>query len=495
MHDNEIHHLNVPNSTLIMLCTFLITFSLMALPFVAYSIHNFRTLKHSVMIQKRHPRILYMQAVLSIFWFLIVYPLMVVDFANLDQFEGLVQTVITRISRSIFPWFSFGIFLTTAWRFWHIFYDLKYASSQKNSEWKYHLDPALVTHNFWLTHKKDYGTPDYVQKRCTVLYIVVGCMQVAFYHFVLGKSYEIFGNLFVALMASFPIGIILVLFIKIPEYVDHFFIKRELKIITTGLLISVASSTVVFVLVFFVPAHLVYLLAIKVFTIIILMAAVVSFWYIPKKVRYLEFEQRIAELQNRDNSKTHTPETGTTATSSKLGLDHIVKRLSYIRRAKMKLHSVLSHEKTFKIFMQHLAKEFSTECLLCFAEIVQYKFEMKKRFDVVNKHEITQKQYFTDQCPLADIVPLSAIVRNGFEQDVHKYAPHMDTEKLANECKAVCMELFLKYIIEGSELEVNISHHMRCRLKNLMSSETFWREFDIDTNALFCLFDDVAEQM
>eukprot|EP01084_Bolivina_argentea_P074686 135458_1 len=64
-----------------------------------------------------------------------------------------------------------------------------------------------------------------------------------------------------------------------------------------------------------------------------------------------------------------------------------------------------------------------------------------------------------------------------------------------NEAKAVCLKLYDKYIVPGSELEVNISYETHTLLTNLMSDGQFFMGFNITPHELFSLYDDVVTTM
>eukprot|EP01084_Bolivina_argentea_P235939 396869_1 len=117
---------------------------LICLPLMIYYRAKFKAVSSSVMVQKRYPRILKLQGDIIILWFVFGNALLSLDFAELDDFQGETQIIISRINCIVYPIFTLAVFTLMAWRFWHIYFDLKYSSSQKNSEWKYHLDPTLV---------------------------------------------------------------------------------------------------------------------------------------------------------------------------------------------------------------------------------------------------------------------------------------------------------------------------------------------------------------
>eukprot|EP01084_Bolivina_argentea_P131671 232392_1 len=450
-------------------------------PFVIYWYIKFNKLSHSIMFQKRHPNILKFTGIITIYWFSCAMPLVSIAFAELDRFKGNIQIVLDRLNVFFYPIGTAGIFITIAWRFWHIYFDLKYSSSQKNSEWKYHLDPSLVKHNFWLTHKKDYGSSKYTKKIVIIWYFFNTLTSVITYQIVVGTDYHIIiGHalcifLHVAVEATFVI-----LWWKIPEYWDTFFVKQELKKLGISIVITWGVATLPFILGIIFSPQMSWPMGLWLTEIIFFVLVLVSFWWIPKKIQKVEFEMTLASSKNQVNEASVA--SSTTLSQQK-------------KSNKYTLQTILSHQKAFKMFMQHLASEFSTEALLCFVEVMQFKFLMKQRFDVVDSNAITEETDFTDQYPLYEVVPLSAINRQGFKQDLTEYKGNNDPTELKSESKQICLKLFEKYIKSGAELEVNVSYKARSRLSNLMNDEAFFIGFNILPNDLFCLYDDVATQM
>eukprot|EP01083_Nonionella_stella_P025480 70143_1 len=493
--------------------------SLAALPFVIFFYHRFRQHSEFIMIQKRHPKILKVQAMISISCFAFVYPLMLLDFAELDEFNGSIQTVISFINRLSFPFIGpYGVFLCISWRFWHIYYDLKYNSSQKNSEWKYHLDPALVEHNFWLSHKATFGSRTWTRKPFFLYYFISSALTVIAYQIdtfmhAIGKHRhdQLVGHGATLFFSTVPVAIIFLLWKQIPQYSDNFFVKEELQMVAIGSIISVPFSIGAVAYGLSSSTALLICIMITYVAILFFMGSAYSFFYIPFKIRAAEKEVMLAKLtrsnsapsvmrvisNSRSGSNSGSPadhDANTTDFVPNDKIDRIVSRLSH------KLPAVLSNSKTFKLFMQHLAKEFSTECLLCFAEVLQYKFCLKQRTDLLTSHILTAEAGFVELCPLSDVVPLSVVVRSGFEQDLNKYRTQKDKEDviitaLKLEAKQVCFALYNKYIAEGAELEVNIAYEMRRHLHGLMSIKHVWFRLDVSMDDLFSIYDDVAQQM
>eukprot|EP01083_Nonionella_stella_P279818 951763_1 len=370
-----------------------------------------------------------------------------------------------------------------------------------------------------------FGSSTWTRKSFKIYYIITSVLTVIAYQidtFMLATEHRrlIFvGHGCCLFFCTLSIAIIFILWIKIPQYSDHFFVKKELHMIAIGSIISVPFSIGAVAYGLSTSTALLLCIMITYVAVLLFMGSAYSFFYIPAKIRAAENEIRLAKLTRRQSntglvrsvsnsrsvdSNSGSPsdhETNATDFAPNDRMDRIVSRLTRSNsNISYKLSAVLSNGKTFKLFMQHLAKEFSTECLLCFAEVLQYKFCLKQRTDLLTSHILTAEAGFVELCPLSDVVPLSVVVRSGFEQDLNKYRTQKDKEDviitaLKLEAKQVCFALYNKYIAEGAELEVNIAYEMRRHLHGLMSIKHVWFRLDVSMDDLFSIYDDVAQQM
>eukprot|EP01084_Bolivina_argentea_P317309 550141_1 len=68
------------------------------------------------------------------------------------------------------------IFWCAVWsvlaRYWLIYYELNYSNSLMNKQWKAHLDPSLISKDFWLRNKSTYGTKKYAVRTAVCLWII-----------------------------------------------------------------------------------------------------------------------------------------------------------------------------------------------------------------------------------------------------------------------------------------------------------------------------------
>eukprot|EP01083_Nonionella_stella_P088044 245141_1 len=379
-------------------------------------------------------------------------------------FQAPIQAIISRMNITIYPPFTLGFLVSLSWRFWHIFYDLEYSRSHTNSEWKYHLNRTLVEHNFWLVHKKTFGSPMYTKKPILIFYSVDTILAVLSYHLTVDTHYSSIGHIIAFISHLIPTAVLFVLCWKLPKFTDDFFIQKELRLTALTLLLSTPISAGI-VLVGAIVSHEVVLLLVfnGIFCVSIVIA--VSLWYIPNTIRQSEIRKSENLICNDDFDAPRCYE----------------------------LRPILFNKQTFKMFMQHLSKEVSTECLLCFVEIVQLELAMKKRFEIVNRDVISSETH-ANQFEGFDAMTQSSLIRDGFQQSLLKYKPN-DLNLLVMEIKAVAYKLFNKYIDISAELVVNISAEERTRLTSLMGDESTWMMCGILPTELYTLYDDVAMVM
>eukprot|EP01084_Bolivina_argentea_P317312 550144_1 len=124
----------------------------------------------SDIIEKRFPRL-----VTFISWwtttFLFVRPLMFITFLS-PLFKTDFQAYkwasrFINISECCLLWPIIWCILI---RFWLIYYGLNHSNSIMNKQWLAHLDPSLVSKDFWLRHKTTFGSEKYVTRICIFIW-------------------------------------------------------------------------------------------------------------------------------------------------------------------------------------------------------------------------------------------------------------------------------------------------------------------------------------
>ena len=213
---------------------------------VLWNYHKFLNVMESIMIQKRYPQIIKHQVWLMIVILLIAGPLIALDFSHLARFSASTQLIITRINHAVYPWFTFPFFTFIAWRFWHCFYGLQYSSSQEDETWKYHLNPALVkTKDFWLRNWTKFGSFKYTKKIIYRIVIIGVILDVVLLQLCIGTDAIYFAMFIELSFHSIPVTMILILWWKLPEYVDHFYIRDEIRY-TVWVLLGIIGLVAVF---------------------------------------------------------------------------------------------------------------------------------------------------------------------------------------------------------------------------------------------------------
>eukprot|EP01083_Nonionella_stella_P192988 713126_1 len=465
--------LGLSNHVKPLLVTIALSSCIVILVWVIYCITRFEQISHSIMIRKRHPNLLRIEALFIVLNYLIAYPLMALDWSHLPAFEGTAQQIIARLNITLFPPCTIGGVISLLWRFWHSFYDLKYSSSHKNSEWKYHLDPALVQHDFWLVHKRTFGSPRYTKTPVIAFYCANTAIIVLSYHLTVDTVYICIAHGMTVLPGIVVACVISILWWKIPTFSDDFLIKTELQLICLALLFGAPFAGIIIFYSAIYSQSLIMLGLVFSCIVVVFIISAASLWYVPEQIRQMEIQMDI-DSRNRDHSDDHEH-----------GSQHSMCRLQQI----------LCNEEPFKLFMQHLTHEVSTECLLCFVEIVQFELAMKERIEIVDREVIANTINFANTFTRFDAVPKSSLIRKGFEQNLSKYKSKQDVMTVTMEGKMVARKLFEKYIDYGSELVVNISFEERTKLQNLMGDASVWMACNITPAELYVLYDEVALDM
>eukprot|EP01083_Nonionella_stella_P198833 729701_1 len=139
-------------------------------------------------------------------------------------------------------------------------------------------------------------------------------------------------------------------------------------------------------------------------------------------------------------------------------------------------------------FMQHLIKEFSMECLLALIEFHQFRSHVMERFHLCEETETTTSRVniaFSENVPKSDIVYTQELQDNEKDDDAYVL------------CKLKACKLYHKYIKNGAEFEINISHRSRVGLTQLMANQEIWisEENGMKESDLATVFDGAMLEM
>lgn len=147
------------------------------------------------------------------------------------------------------------------------------------------------------------------------------------------------------------------------------------------------------------------------------------------------------------------------------------------------LQMLLSDKDLFGLYMQHLLKEFSMECLLAVIEFTQFKKHAIETFnankmnidiDITNtesksKYPARNKLLIFPECvPLSDIVYGYGTEDLSINVDLNSPTNSETDKTLLLLFKDKAHRLYHKYIAFGSGFEINISYKMRAELGRLL---------------------------
>jgi len=144
---------------------------------------------------------------------------------------------------------------------------------------------------------------------------------------------------------------------------------------------------------------------------------------------------------------------------------------------------LLRNVNSFDLFMAYCSSEHCAECVLVMVEILQWKQKVFKELPENERtrlererSELGERDVFTlpDKCPQSDIVFVGE-----------------------RTLKAMAREMYLKYIREGSDWEINLNSRSRRRYTALFENGEAWEgnvEYE-DAAKLYGVFDDCLREM
>jgi len=136
------------------------------------------------------------------------------------------------------------------------------------------------------------------------------------------------------------------------------------------------------------------------------------------------------------------------------------------------LQSVLADDRLLDLFAKHLVREFCIECLLSVIEMQQWKQHLIDALGI---------ERFGQIVGLAPGAPRSELVYKDKDPDLRSF-------------KKMAFEIYRRYIMEGSEFEINISYKLRKELARQLADYDKWMESTIAADELSWIFDDCLAQ-
>lgn len=152
---------------------------------------------------------------------------------------------------------------------------------------------------------------------------------------------------------------------------------------------------------------------------------------------------------------------------------------------------ILSNHKAINLFMMHLSKEYSMECLLAYIEINQYQQY------IVDNHRNEIDQEIFDNIELIQFphnIPLSEIIEHHHEEERKNNNRDGDDDELFV-YKVKAHKIYLKYVQHSAEFEINISSSMRTNVANIMGDLDIFLKCNVSYNDLLKIFEDCKQSM
>ena len=445
----------------------------------------FSRTRHLLIIKKRYPRLIMLEAFVSVFNLAIAYPAtMAYQYEDYDN---------NALSAKWWPYLSTALNVYTAQittiieacRIWLISYDLQYLHSSQNQQWKTVIDESYAERDWYLHNRGRWGNKKYVARLGFIYYMITSSIVFVtnWTQSQLGiDQMHVFGLL--GLCWFVPVSIPIVLYVKTPRnlqdlFLFHFEFKWSFIVMIIG-----ASIGAIFLIIFSIGLTT---LAWTVLFIIMLYShtlSSLSTLVIPRKVSMMiewDAEGPTAKVKMESSSGDFR---GT-------------------------MQAILMSEQKCEAFVDWMYREFSSEVILSFLEFIQFRKFVKaeiRKTDGVDIDEDSDPYDFD----LFDGMPQSTIVYDSFQFDQSVPFPsHLvdvpsDSIKSADldfdgsptqnpliRCKRIAHLLFMKYIDYDAQHEINISGRLRDKYVEMERME-----YDgMDLKQFVTVYDEVISEM
>eukprot|EP01084_Bolivina_argentea_P018442 34335_1 len=454
-----------------------------------YSGHRFYTVRRDILIIKRRGSVVLLGVIGSIVLLMFGYPLTIILYWPWDtplitnptaQFIGDIANDLLYTPAAYFSAYLYGL------RYWLIYYDIQFANSCLNLEWKQYITSSMDSickEKWFIEHRSNYGNDSFMLKRIIILTIILFIIQTTLSLLYSPFNIHSFGIYsYTHLLFYFiPVIFSIIIYKKIPQSMDTIFLSQEAKLIFIYWLSALAAYVIVLILGLFLqhPA-IMFIGYIAGILATFIISFICTFWvlitlYFRKGDTYEHMAQNVTSSQ-LELASVESPRSYNTSRSPRSVLSNIY------------LQNILQDSEEFNSFMRHLISEFSHEILMSYIEMQQYKMHVInvtgldvnsiKDFDFKEQHNIV----------LPESVPKSDIVYN--EENKFNY-------NVLQILKHKAYGLYIKYIRIGSQFEINLSYRQRVELTNLMEDYDLWMNDNGSVNEmeLFQIWDGCIAEM
>lgn len=196
-------------------------------PILIYWILRVLKFRDSFVIKKRLPTLLITLIILSIVYFCVEKTLQLWTFGNLmdPKWKRISNKIIFYLFQIPFVYFLWFYVL----RFWLLFYKLEWSLSMMNNEWKSIINHNNASDDWFILHKRKYGSLRYLGRRlviiCSVIAIFVVITWVLFWESIEPNGYSVW--IMYILFVFFPPTIVLfVVAYMLPQFSSRSQLKR-----------------------------------------------------------------------------------------------------------------------------------------------------------------------------------------------------------------------------------------------------------------------------
>jgi len=467
------------------------------IPIISYHLHKYRKRGTNIVYLLRYSNITVIQSILYIIKLILgVYSLAsAVTIYGHASFE-------TKIANGVIAYNAAFFLYCFVWKFWLLRYNVMLNNIVLNGEWKLIINKDhLAKNSFYQKYKRTCGNT-----RCTMyvwmalaiitttLY-VFGNIVYDFYTPTSGEEQDPFlKEIYSGWDYVIPFILLLIIYYKTPQFEDNFYIHTEMKLLFICLcvqyLVYYGNLTLLFLLQ---PddktLDVMWTVGTQIIYFVQLCTVLISTYWVNSKCddiisahRYII--SKIPTNLNLNLEQMHCIEIQPSIPKTKVSHEEDDEVTTPIVRARtdtfdedesdhLTLCDLLSSNKTFNAFINHLSREYSIECLLSLTEMIQFREYM------IAKH--FSKGFDADKLrlQLAPDIPQSFIVANKNWDDKEK-----------------AYLLYTKYIRSGAELQINISAEQRMRYDQLMGNyQCFMENGTVSNMELVKLFDGCCTQM
>jgi len=359
------------------------------------------------------------------------------------------------ILQSVFgPPLAHAVVLLEAGRLWLISYDLHHLHASQNEQWKTRIDTSIANTNWYIKNRNTFGNKQYVMRRVFIYYLFLMPLIITSYTIgiltdTLAISFLIDGFFF-----SIVLCVVLVIGYKCRNHHtlnDKMLFYYEIRLTSIIWVGCMVIYIIVQVINFAGVDHrLVADMAIVCVTIFASAGpSLMSIAWIPRKIGQSDMWQK----QLISDAEPTTPDVDTTL---------------------IQLEDTLKSKDKFGRLIRWMYREFSSENVLCFIELVQFQIHCRER--VLDDHVTT------------DLDPHLYELYDGIPQSIIVHPERFNNQEYI--VGIVAHALFEKYIERDSEFMVNISHKLRSKMAKYDANA-----WNIKQKEIIAVFQRVIDEM